>query len=72
MPIQRYIKVEPTELNRLNVAYAQALRMLDIVDRFDPVAENVAKEVVDAGNSGVTDPWEIAKIAVRHFRKTLS
>jgi hypothetical protein len=72
MPIQRYIKVEPAELNRLNTAYAQALRMLDIVDRFDPVAENVAKEVVDAGTSGATDPWEIAKIAVRRFRKTLS
>ena len=70
MPIQRYIKVEPAELNRLNVAYAQALRML--VDRFDPVAENVAKEVADAGNSGLTDPREIAKIAVGRFRKTLS
>ena len=72
MPIQKYIKVEPAELNRLNVAYAQALRMLDIVDRFDPLAENVAKEVVYAGNSGVTDPREIAKIAVGRFRKTLS
>jgi hypothetical protein len=72
MPIQKYIKVEPAELNRLNVAYAQALRMLSIVDRFDPLAENVAKEVVDARTSGVTDPWEIAKIAVGHFRKTLS
>jgi hypothetical protein len=72
MPIQKYIKVEPAELNRLNVAYAQALRMLSIVDRFDPLAENVAKEVVDAGTSGVTDPREIAKIAVGHFRKTLS
>jgi hypothetical protein len=40
--------------------------------RFDPLAENVAKEVVDAGTSGVTDPREIAKIAVGHFRKTLS
>jgi hypothetical protein len=72
MPIQKYIKVEPAELNRLNIAYGQALRMLDIVDRFDPLAENVAKEVVDARTSGVTDPWEIAQIAVGHFRKTLS
>lgn len=46
--------------------------MLDIVDRFDPLAEDVAKEVVDAGTSGATDPREIAKIAVGHFRKTLS
>ena len=72
MPIRKYINVEPAELDRLNVAYAQALRMLDLVDRYDPVAENVAKEVFDAGNSGVTDSREIAKIAVGRFRKTLS
>jgi len=46
--------------------------MLDIVDRIDPLAENIAKEVVYAVTSGVTDPEEIAKIAVRHFRLTLS
>jgi hypothetical protein len=72
MPIRKYINVGPAELNRLNVAYAQALRMLDLCDRSDPVAKNVAKEVADAGNSGLTDPREIAKIAVGRFRKTLS
>jgi hypothetical protein len=30
MPIQKYIKIEPTELNKLNIAYAKALRMLDL------------------------------------------
>jgi hypothetical protein len=72
MPIRKYIKVEPAKLTTLNLAYAKALRMLDIVDRIDPLAENIAKEVVDAVTSGVTDPEEIAKIAVRHFRLTLS
>jgi hypothetical protein len=72
MPIQKYVKIEPTELNRLNIAYAKALRMLDLVDRYDPVAENLAKEIVYVGTSGVTDPREIAEIAVGHFRKTLS
>ncbi len=43
MPIQRYIKTEPAELNRLNIAYSKALRMIEIVERFDPLAENVAK-----------------------------
>jgi len=70
MPIRKYIRVEPAELHRLNVAYAQALRMLDVVDRCDPVAERVAKEVVDVSTSGVTDRREIAKIAVAHFRQT--
>jgi hypothetical protein len=43
-----------------------------LVDRYDPVAENLAKEIVYVGTSGVTDPREIAEIAVGHFRKTLS
>jgi hypothetical protein len=70
MPISKFIKAEmgSAELNRINVAYAKALRMLDLVDRGDPVTENVAKEVVDVVTSGVTDPQEIARIAVRHFR----
>jgi hypothetical protein len=74
MPIRKHIKAEmgSADINRLKIAYAKALRMLDLVDRGDPVTENVAKEVVDVVSSGVTDPQEIAKIAVGHFRKTLS
>jgi len=74
MPISKYIKAEmgSAELTRLRVAYGKALWMLYLVDRDDPVAESVAKEVIDAVTSGVTDPQEIAKIAVGHFRKTLS
>jgi hypothetical protein len=68
----KYIKVETSRAKQAERRIAQALRMLDIVDRFDPLAEDVAKEVVDAGTSGATDPREIAKIAVGHFRKTLS
>jgi hypothetical protein len=74
MPIRRYITVEmeSAEIKRLNSAYAKALRMLDLVDRRDPVTEMVAKKVVDVGRSGVTDPQEIAEIVVSHFRKVPS
>jgi hypothetical protein len=37
------------EINRLNIAYAKTLRMLDLVDRFDPVTEIVAKKVINVG-----------------------
>jgi hypothetical protein len=71
MPIRRYITVEmeSAEIKRLNSAYAKALRMLDLIDRSDPVTEIVAKKVLEVGTSGVTDPQEIADAVVSHFRK---
>jgi hypothetical protein len=74
MPIRRYITVEmePAEIKRLNSAYTKALRMLELVDRRDPVTEMVAKKVIDVGTTGVTDPQEIAELVVSHFRKVPS
>jgi hypothetical protein len=71
MPIRRYITVEmeSAEIKRLNSAYAKALRMLDLVDRSNPVTEIVANKVIEVGTSGVTDPQEIAEAVVSHFRK---
>jgi 4-hydroxy-3-methylbut-2-enyl diphosphate reductase IspH len=71
MPINRYINVEmgSAEIDRLNVAYAKALRILYLVDRHDPVAEIVARKVIDVSlSSGVTDPQAVADTVVRHFR----
>ena len=74
MPIRRYITVEmeSAEIKRLNSAYAKALRLLDLVDRSDPVTEIVANKVIEVGTSGVTDPQEIAEIVVSNFRKVPS
>jgi hypothetical protein len=72
MPIRRFIKVEmgSAEINRLNLAYARALRMLDLVDRDDPVTDIVAEKVVEVGTSGAMDPREIADTVALYFRKT--
>ena len=72
MPIKEFItgKMTSVEVNRLNIAYAKALRLLNLVDRHDPITEIVAKKVVDVGTSGVTDPQGIADAVVEHFRKT--
>lgn len=71
MPISQFIKCEAgsAEIKRLNDAYVRTLRMLDLVDRGDPVTELVAKKVVDIGTSGVIDPDEIARAVVGHFLK---
>ena len=69
MPIRQFINGEmgSADINRLNVAYAKALRMLHLIDRDDPVAEIVAKKIVDVGTSGVTDPQDIAEAVVKQL-----
>jgi hypothetical protein len=74
MPIRKLMRLKMTsaEISGLNIAYAKALRMLDLVDRNDPVTAIIAKEVIEVGASGVTDPQKIADIVVRHFNTTHS
>jgi hypothetical protein len=38
-----------------------------LVDRNDPVAEIVAKTVIEIGATGVREPSEISKIAVKRL-----
>ena len=52
---------------RLNRAYRDVLRSLHLVDRNDPIAEMVAKTVIEIGATGVREPSEISKIAVKRL-----
>jgi len=72
MPIRQFIKGEmgSAEINRLTIAYAKTIRILNLIDWSDPVSEIVAEKVFDIGTSGVTEPQEIADIVVAEFYKT--
>jgi hypothetical protein len=52
---------------RLNRAYRDVLRSLHLVDRNDPIAEIVAKTVIEIGATGVREPSEISKIAIKRL-----
>jgi hypothetical protein len=45
------------------------LRSLHLVDRNDPIAEIVAKTVIGIGATGVREPSEILKIAVKRLEQ---
>jgi hypothetical protein len=71
MSIRRLLKdsnLGPEEIDRLTMAYEQALRSLHLVDRDDPVAEIVARKIIEIGAAGVRDPAEISEIAVKQLR----
>jgi hypothetical protein len=70
MTIRRLLKdsnLTPEETQRLCLAYKSALRSLHLVDRNDPIAELVAKKIIEIRIAGVRDPAEICKVAVKRL-----
>jgi hypothetical protein len=55
-------------VERLDLAYKLALRSPNLVDRGDPLAETVAKKVIEIGRTGVRDPEEISAVAIEELR----
>jgi len=49
----------------LVAAYEKTLRALYLVDRSDPITELVARKVIEIGQSGVRDPAQISRLAVK-------
>ena len=70
MPINRLLadsKLGSDEIENLNRAFKQALRSLHLVDRNDPLAEIVARKIIEIGARGVGDATEIADMAVKQL-----
>ena len=57
-----------TETGHLIAAYELTLRALDVVDRNDPRTLMIAKKVLEIGETGLKDPAEISKRAVKLLR----
>ena len=51
-------KLRTDEIENLNSAFKRALRSLHLVDRDDPLAEIVARKIIEIGATGVRDAAE--------------
>jgi len=70
MPIYRLLQnmpMGPEEISRLTTAYEQALRTIGIVDRGDPLAELLAKKIVQVAQTGVREPADISAQAIKEI-----
>jgi len=70
MPIKRLFagnQLGAEEVEILTAAFNRALRLLGLVDRNDPLTELIAREVIEIGATGVRDPVEICKIAIKRL-----
>jgi hypothetical protein len=57
----------PEEVNRLTTAYEQTLRALSLKDRNDPLTQLIARRIFEIGQTGIKDPAEISKLAIKQL-----
>ena len=70
MPIYRLLQnmpMGPEDIRRLTTAYEQALRTLGIVDRGDPLAELVARKIIEVAQTGICEPADISAQAIKEI-----
>ena len=54
----------PEEIERMTTAYEDALRVLGLTDRSDPMTEILAKKIIEIAQTGERDPARIRAQAV--------
>ena len=54
----------PEEIERMTTAYEDALRVLRLTDRTDPMTEILAKKILEIAQTGERDPARIRAKAV--------
>ena len=57
----------PEQISRLSEAYERTLRTLSLVDRNGPLTEMIAKRIIEIGQTGMKDPAQISKLAIKDF-----
>ena len=62
--------LEPAEIAILAAAYEDALRILRLTDREDPITEVVAKKIIDVAELGERDPARICEAALKELGVT--
>lgn len=71
MPIRRLLqdsKMDPDEIEILTRAFNHALHSLSLIDRRDdPLADMVARKVIEIGATVVRDPAEISAMAIKQL-----
>jgi len=57
----------PEEIECLAAAYEQTLRDLALKDRDDPITRLIAEKIIEIGQTGVRDPDQISKLAIKQL-----
>jgi hypothetical protein len=58
----------PEDIERLSTACEEALRLLQLSDRTDAATQIIARRIIQAAQSGLRDPAEICRLAIKDLR----
>jgi hypothetical protein len=64
-PLFERLSVEPDEISRLAEAYKLTLEALRLHDRDDAMTRIVARAIIEISQTGVEDPAELSRLAVK-------
>lgn len=73
MAIYRLLKNRPfgpDEIARMTTAYEDALLVLGLVDRDDPITEIVAEKIIEIAQTGERDPVRMRTLALANIKTT--
>jgi hypothetical protein len=59
------VPLGPERIAELVEAYQITLKKLGMVERDDPMTQMIAKKIIEVGQTGVLDPKDISKLALR-------
>jgi len=67
-PLFRRSAFEPDAINAMEAAFEAALRELGVTDRADPLAETVAKQIIELAQRGERDPERLRAQTVNSLK----
>jgi hypothetical protein len=72
MPIRAFIgdaSFRPEQIAAMSEAFNAALAELNLSDRQDPVAEMVARNIIEVCRHGECDPKRVCELALKKIRR---
>jgi hypothetical protein len=61
------VAFDPEDVVRLTAAYEDALRVLKLTNRDDPITETVAKKIIEIAKAGERDPIVLRRLALEQL-----
>ena len=59
--------MQPDEISRVTAAYEEALHILCVKDRDDPLTEMIANPIIKVAQTGVHDPAQLSALAIKQL-----
>jgi hypothetical protein len=64
----RTLSLNPEELEKLSIAYEDALGALQLSSRNDPITTIIAQRIIEAAKKGERDPAQLCALAIKDLR----